>query len=264
MRAVTLCLLAACAVAQTPKKPFQAQSTSSISYTLDKDNGDRLEITNVVYDWPRDLVLRETTHTKYVIGDIGRQASTTVEAWPLGVDLKQKPQYSFTVEGDDPRAINAEVIQVSRGLEEIDWWSIYSLANGAHLFDTYVPLAHFSISRDTLQLRYAGIEVPPDYTKDPRLNAPNVVAVLTYAAADRVIREALITCDDPKQAQLLRSFADSTRTLSYSGGALRLSISQNYPSPPATVTITVPVTRDDLDLARVQARPGIRVAAWKR
>src|ERR1039457_6099956 len=91
---------------------------------------------------------------------------------------------------------------------------IYKLGSGQHLFDTYVPLLSFSISRETVTTRYVGLEVPPDDTGDMRLKQPNVVAVLTYASEDRLIREALVTCDDPKQAQLLRSYADTTRAVS--------------------------------------------------
>ena len=82
-----------------------------------------------------------------------------------------------------------------------------------------------------------------------------MVAVLTYASAERVLREALITSDDPKQAQSLRSFADASRSLTLveaSARALKISISQNYPSAPATVSLMVPIVRDDLDLAHAQ------------
>ena len=84
-------------------------------------------------------------------------------------------------------------------------------------------------------MRYAGLEVPEDNHKDARLREPHVVAVLSYASDAKVIREALITCDDVKQAALLRSFADETRMLADNGGkSLRLTFTQNYPSPPAT------------------------------
>jgi hypothetical protein len=99
-----------------------------------------------------------------------------------------------------------------------------------------------------------------------RLRDPHVVAVLTYASADRVIRELLITADDPKQAALLRSFADASRTVTYveSPRSLRIAISQNYPSAPATVAIAVPIVKDDLDAAHAQAPAHVHVAAWKR
>src|SRR5205823_3605013 len=92
----------------------------------------------------------------------------------------------------------------------------------------------------------------------------NVVGVVTYASAEKVIREVVVTCDDPKRAALLRSLADSNFTLAYSTGALRLSISQNYPSPAATVMIAIPIVKDDLDFAKAQVPAGVHVASWSR
>src|SRR5262249_19122359 len=150
-----------------------------------------IEITNVAYqvvgsyipgrpsnEW---LVLRKSVRTKEAIDEIGVEASTTVEAWPVGVDLKQKALYTTTVGGIDPLTINNDLFQVSRGLEDTEWWSIYKLGTGERLFDTYVPLVQFSITRDVQTMRYAGLDVPGDDTPDARLKAPNVVGVLTYA-----------------------------------------------------------------------------------
>jgi len=192
------------------------------------------------------------------------EATTTVESWPMGTDLKEKPLYSITVEGVDPSTLNGDLIVVSRGLEDVSWWSVYKLGDGKHLFDSYVPVTQFSISRETLTRRYAGLDVPPDDVTDSRLKAPNVVGVLTYASGENVIREGLITCDDPKLAQVLRSYFDATRAVEYSAGNLRLSISQNPPLPARTISISVPVARDDLDLARSQVPAGLHIAAWKR
>jgi hypothetical protein len=91
----------------------------------------------------------------------------------------------------------------------------------------------------------------------PREKAPRLVGVLTYASAEHVLREALITSDDPKQAQTPRSFADASRSVTLvetPARALRISIKQNYPSAQATVSLTIPILRDDLDLARAQMR----------
>ena len=82
-------------------------------------------------------------------------------------------------------------------------------------------------------------------TRGRGLKEPHV-GVLTYASAERVLREALITSDDAKQAQTLRSFADASRSVTLvdtPAHALKISISQNYPSAPATVTIVVPIVR---------------------
>ena len=141
-----------------------------------------------------------------------------------------------------------------------------------------MPLVSFSISREVVTTRYAGFEMPPDDVKDVRLKEPHVVAVLSYASADRVMPEALLTCDDPQQAKLLRSYFDSTRTLAEIEGApgtgrekaneprrsLKLSISQNYPSPPATIDVRVPIAGNDFDLAHAQLPPRMHLAAWKR
>jgi hypothetical protein len=251
---------AACALA--------AQPAASYKYTV-KDGEKTVEITNVNYEVVNsNMVLRRTTRSKQVIGDIGMESSSTTEAWQLGTDLAQRPLYSVTVQGTESRTVEGELFVVSRGLEEVEWWSVYRLANGFHLFDSYVPLVKFSINRTQMILRYVGFEVPPDDTKDARLKEEHVVGVLTYASEAKVIREALITCEDPKLAAQMRSYADETRTLTQSGAVksqiLRIGFSQNPPSPPSTIAVVVPLSGDDLDLAQAKLPPRVHIAVWKR
>src|SRR5262245_39591967 len=258
---------------QRPLRAVHEQEPSKLTYSVGKSS-ETVDITNVAFEVvgpgipgrPMDerLMLRKTTQTKQVLDEVGMEAITTVAAWPLGGDFTQKPVYSISVNGTDPRTLNSEVLVMSRGLEDIEWWSIYKLGTGEHLFNTDAPLVQFSTKRDERVLRYVGIEVPPDDTVDERLRAANVVGVLTYASPERVIREALLTADSPQDARLFRSFADSTRTLEFANGRIVLSISRNYPAPASTVTIAVPVADDDLDLARTQLPAGIHAVAWKR
>jgi hypothetical protein len=56
------------------------------------------------------------------------EASTVIEAWPLGADLKQKPLYNMTAAGVDPKIADRELVVISRGLEDVAWWSAYKLA----------------------------------------------------------------------------------------------------------------------------------------
>ncbi len=245
-----------------------AQPAASYKYTV-KGDEKTVEITNVNYELvSSDLVLRTTTKSKQVLGDIGVESVVTIEAWKLGTDLKERPLYTVSVDGTESRTVEGELFVVSRGLEEVEWWSVYKLADGAHLFDTYVPLVKFSTSRKETIWRYAGFDVPPDDSKDARLNDRHVVGVLTYASEEKVIREALITCDDPKLAQLLRSYADETRVLTESGAIksqiLRISFSQNFPAAAATIAIVVPIVDDDLDLAGAKVPPRVRIVGWKR
>ncbi len=261
-----------------PARPFQAQASSSITARTSADGSQTVEIRNVSYEITgteipgrpsgERLLLRKTTHSKQALGDIGQDASVTLEAWRFGDDPAQKPLYALTTTGVDVHAVDNALLVASRGIEEVDWWSVYKLGSGQHLFDTYVPLVDFSISRETVKTRYVGLEVPPDDTPDARLKQPNVVAVLTYAAEDRVIREALLTADDPQQARLLRSYADVTRAVSAedrpASRAVRISFSQNYPSPPRPVEVLIPILRDDLDLAHAQLPARLHVSVWRR
>jgi hypothetical protein len=246
---------------------FQSQSPAGVTYSV-KDGQQTVEIVNVAYEVtgsgvpgrPQNerLLLRTTTRTKQVVDDIGMAASTTVEAWPLGVDPKQKPLYALRVDGVDCRTVDGALLVVLRGLEDTEWWSVYKLVNGQRLFDTYTPLLGFSIRRDIQTMRYAGLAVPA---------REDAVVVVTYASAERVLREALITSDDPKQAQMLRSLADASRSMTLletPARALKIAISQNFPSAPATVTLTIPIVRDDLDLAHAQMPAHLHVKLWKR
>lgn len=266
MRPIALVLvMMGTAFAQT-HKPFQVQSPASVVYGV-KDGQQTVEITNVSYEVTGRLLLRTTTRTKQVIDEIGMEASTTVEAWPLSVDPSQKPLYALKAAGVDAKTVDGALLVILRGLEETPWWSVYKLGKGERLFDTYVPLLGFSIRRDIQTMRYVGLEVPEDDIADVRLKEPHVVGVLTYASAERVLREALITSDDPNQAQTLRSFADATRSLTPLGqpvDALKISISQNYPSRPATMVLTIPIERDDLALTKATMPPHLHVALFKR
>ena len=251
------------------------QSPSTVGVTSAKDGTKTVDIQNVAYQVsstqipgrPKEerLLLRKTTHSKQILGDKGMEGTVTLEAWPLGADIRQKPLYTVKATGTDGQTVDTSLFVVSRGLEESDWWSVYKLGTGQHLFDTYVPLLGFSISREVMKTRYIGLEVPADDTTDARLKQPKVIGVLTYASGDRVIHEWLVTCDDPKRARLLRSYSDVTRKLTVSERqALTLGFRENYPSPPNPVDLLIPVIGDDLDLAHAQLPAQFHVTPWRR
>ena len=266
MRRIALVLVIAGLSSAHTHQPFQTQSPASVVYSV-KYGQQTVEITNVSYEVTGPLLLRTITRTKQVIDEIGTEASTTVEAWTLGVDPKQKPLYTLKAAGVDCKTVDGALLVILRGLEDTEWWSVYKLGSGQRLFDTYVPLLGFSIRRDIQTMRYVGFEDPPDDASDARLKEPHVVGVLTYASAERVLHEALITSDDPKQAEMLRSFADANRSVTLvetPARGLKISISQNYPSAPATVSLTVPIVRDDLDLAHAQVPAHLHISVFQR
>ena len=63
-----------------------------------------------------------------------------------------------------------------------------------------------------------------------------------------------------RRCDLSRTPAGAVTSVDTPAQALKISISQNYPSAPATVTIVVPIVRDDLDLAHAQMPPHLHMA----
>jgi len=284
-KAVGTALLAPVLMAQPAKKAealpkaFRDQSASSITFNGGKEGEQSIDITNVAYDVTGDsvagrprgsrLVTRVTTRQKEILGDKGLDSTVSIEAWPLGVDLKQKPLYAISITGMNARSVDGDLWVIDRAVDgNSPWYSVYKMGTGQHLLDTYVEMLRFTVSRADGSGRYAGLEVPPDNTADARLKDPHVVAVLSYASSARVIREVLITCTDEKRAQLLRSYDDTTRTVTLverqGGRDLRITFEDNYPSPPRTTVVTIPVGNDDLDVAHAQLPVGLKAGVWKR
>jgi len=211
------------------------------------------------------------------MGDIGVDATILLEASRFSDDLGQKPRYTISVSGTDGHTMDDAIFIASRGLEEVDWWSVYRLGTGQHLFDTYVPLVSFSISKQFLATRYIGHDVPSDEISDTRLKQPNVVAVLSYASGERILREALPICDDADQARCYaptqippgpfeaESVAATGKSRSREPSrTLKLSFSKNFPSLSDTKQVLIPVQGDDLDLAHAQLPARMHVNPRRR
>ena len=150
---LVICVIPGVAAAQVkapaqkgPAKTLQAQSSSSINATTAADGSQTVEIQNVTYEItgtgihgrpPNErLVLRKTIHSKEMVGDIGVDAKVTLEAWPFGTDLQQKPLYTLTQTGTDGTTLSPDLFVTDRRLEEVQWWSVHKLGSGQHLFDT--------------------------------------------------------------------------------------------------------------------------------
>lgn len=157
------------------------------------------------------------------------------------------------------------LLVLARGGEDVDWWSVYALGTGAHLFDSYVPVAGFSVTPEVQTMRYAGLEVPPDDAEDARLTDPKVVGVISYAGAEGVIGEALITCDDTARAKQLRSYWDASRSIAAEGEAPSVALKLTWEIyGEDAVSGTVPVADDKLDLAGAQLPACVHIEAWQR
>ena len=211
-----------------------AQSASSLTVT-GKQGEEAVAIRNVSYELAAKTVLRKTEQTRQVIGDKGMEASTLIEAWPLGVDRKEKPKYTIKVEGVDARSLNYDLLIVTRGLEDTQWWSLYRLADGKPLFNTFVRPIHIP---DTMT--YAGYDVPAD--GDPRLKNPKLIGVIHLAGAEGTPRRIEIHANDAKRALVLRSFADVTPSLefNYTKKVLVLTIRDAQPDARIEIPLNAP------------------------
>ena len=259
---------------QSSAKPLQVRSASTFNYTI-KDGQPNAEITNVAFEITGDsvpgrpsnsrLLLRTTMHSVEAIGDKGVDASVTLEAWPLGTDPQQKPLYSVKVPALSARTVDGGLWLVDRNVEsDSDWWSVYQVGSGKHLFDTDVELVRFSITRESWTQRYAALKGSSDDTKDPRLKDDKAIALVIYASADKVIRDAVITCDNTARARDLRSYADASKGLtvlepSVGHKVLRAVFDANFPTPSQPVAISIPISKDNLDLAHAELPPGFHV-----
>ncbi len=258
-------ILCAALLLALARVPFQAESASTIAYTVTKD-GEAVEIRNVAWQYTDTRVLRTTTQAKNFIGDIPEPGTVTLEAWTFGTDPKQKPLYSVKSGGSDARMLDSLWV-IDRGFVEAPLWAIYRIGDGRHLFDTHVELVRFTVSRENGNPRYAGLDVPADDNPDARLKEPHVVAVLVYAGEDRVLREVLLTHDRPQEAQQMRSYADETQQVTLveiPTRRMKIAFSHNYPDAPHTVEVSIPIVKDDLDVAHAQLPAGMHAAVWKR
>ena len=248
----------------------QSTSKSESSIVQKVEQGDTVvEIRNSGFELAGNLVLRKTIQSREVVGDKGLESEVALAAWPLGNDLAKKPLYEVKAKGTDARTRNGEIWIVEDATDpDVPVWSVYTLATGRRLFRSHVHPLEFGVSRADGTLRYAGLEVPPDDAEDSRPRAKNVAAVLSYSAADRVIREAILTCDDPSRATELRSYFDEERTLEVgdraSGRFLRIAFHGAYPNRADEQVITIPVGKSGLDLAHAVTPAGVRVSVWQR
>jgi len=251
----------------------QVQSPSTFNRVM-KNGEEIVTIHNVAYELtgtgipgrPADqhLVLRTTTQSEEVIGDIPQEGKITLEAWPLGTPFTQKPLYSVTMSGHSAETREGAVWFVSRGEVDVEYWSVLKLGTAQHLFDTYVPPLFFTVSRETLKMRYVGLDVPGDDVKDARLKDPHLLGVLEYASEDKVIREALVTADDLKQSVILRGYEDAGRSVTQTDLMLTITFTQNYPAAANPVVVKVPIVNDDLDLAHAQLPKGLHISVFRR
>jgi hypothetical protein len=264
---------------ELPRKPFKAQSTSTINYAKENDEW-TVTTSNVNYEvsFYRELIFR-TSIRKRVGEGPGMDGAVALEAWRFGDDIGGKPIYRIVVDGIGAVTKDRAIWVVDRYTEGRPRWSVYSLITGEFLLESAAELS--TVSTPTagphIPERYIGFQVPEHFDKgvDARLLEQHVVGLLTYARQEGVIREVLVTCDDPKRAGALHMLADqewrpsvieddpSRENRGRRIQTLKLSHSGD-PEPRWTFDILIPIVNGDLDLARAIVPAGLHLQGWKR
>lgn len=260
-----------CAVSAPLCAQVNARSTSTFSYH-EKDGEKTVEIANTAYQVtqvyePRQswLVLRTTTRSKEVLDEKGWESKVTLEAWPMGADVNQKPLYALQLKGSEATLLGGALWQVLDEATDPDVpvWSVYQVATGRPIFQSFVAPLSLRVATDPahqlFEDRYAGLYVPPDDAADARLRDKHVVAVLSYASAGGVLREALLTCDDIARAADLRSYGDTERALTFIDSPATVQI-RFKPGP----VVRIPVSDKDFDWSHTVVPAGLHVHPWKR
>jgi hypothetical protein len=272
-----------------PSRPFAADSSSKVSY-----GPKGFEITNVRYSYEnipdrgrllsccdRYVLLR---HTNWRIGDdpdpsLPDKATATVEAWPIGVDPNTKPLYAIKADfSPGAKIVDGVLLVFQHGFRDYSDWSVYRLEDGRYLFKTSVEMFNFRVLSGAPSMadeRYVGFELPDENPPDPRLREPHVAGVLTYASADHVIREALLTSDDPDPVSKLDlvaglqslSMIETLRPGNKGKDAfqtIRLDFDMEEDVHSKRRHMLVPIKGDDLDLAHAKLPPGVHITKWAR
>ncbi|MBC7907994.1 MAG: hypothetical protein H7Y60_14785, partial [Rhodospirillaceae bacterium] len=187
---------------------------------------------------PRRLLLRLEVTNADVFASRPGEGRVRLDAWPLdaAMDLKQPALYTVIAAGRSAVVGDDGTLVVDHGSRR----SIYTLANGTWLYDADMAPASFATEgerRRVVALSAVEEDMPP-----------RTVAVLTYATAQVTLKRVLVTADDPTRARMLRSSMAMIRPVARMDDASRRMIDLSLPAG----MVRIPVTGDDLDIAKAQ------------
>jgi hypothetical protein len=162
------------------------------------------------------LLLNITTVTRETLGEKGIEG--TVEVAVRAAERHMPLLYTLRLPGR--AAAPGEL-----GLLAVDLDDCCALHQGYHdpatgerLFETTVPTAALTLEGPTFRRRVAAFVAMMDDREDHRLWGDTAVGLITYAAADRAIRQIVVMADTAAKARRLRSLDDERTTLAWVDG----------------------------------------------
>ena len=94
----------------------------------------------------------------------------------------------------------------------------YDAATGERLFGSTVPIASLALEGPLFKRRVAAFVARMDGNEEHSAWGDDAVGLVTYAAADRVIQQVLVSAADPMMARRLRSLDDERTALAWVDG----------------------------------------------
>lgn len=222
------------------------------------------------------LLLSVAVEITEVLGEKGVDGRVSVSAWPLDEAHDTSPSlYSIAVSGQSGAVADGDLFVIERGLEETAWQSVHALSDGARLFDATTPWLRGFSGGLWDQRRYVALVQVFDDAEDVALRDEANVALLTFAARDRVLGQVVIRATDPERARFLKSVVDQEVTIGWLAGA------EGKPLPPGAApdpiadqlsvlvrfrpdgaTVRVPLGDKGFDAANAIVPEGLMVEAY--
>jgi hypothetical protein len=195
------------------------------------------------------LLLRLEATTTEVLGEKGVEGSVRLTALPLTPDAR--PVFEIAEKGRniavDEEGLIAIDLDDCCSFERV----YYSPWTGEPLFQASAPPAWVEIGKEFRTHRVAAFRAATDDLLGAGALPVTSVGVITYAAADRVIRQIVIEAPDETRARELRSIWDEQFALAWVDAATG--------SPLPSDVAARPGTRPALRLLFVQANVDLRI-----
>jgi hypothetical protein len=201
------------------------------------------------------LVLDIATVTRETLNEKGIEGSVDVTA--RAADRAMPMVYSFRLPGRAGTLDEGGLIAID--LDECCALhrAYHDAATGERLFETTVPIASLTLEGKSWKRRVAAFVARMDDREDHRAWGQNAIGLVTYAAADRVIRRVLVTAEDEAVARRLRSLDDERTALAWvdgKSGAPIVTVPDRHGVQPelrlhfvtSQIEIRIPLTADDL------------------
>lgn len=230
---------------------YRGQSTVGVT---DNSGGTTLAIGNVVHELTRTIVsprgrmeqllLRIESSSEETLDAPGITGKVRLSARPIDGVRETMPLYEVALDGRGARLDDSGLIAVDLDDGAARSVRAYHLvATGERLFETAAGLAGTVFPGASYRWRYAAFLPITDDREELLAKQPKIIGIITYAAADRVIRQIAVEADSAERAVQLRSIWDEGHFLAWVPGEQQ-ALSLRF--LPSGVSLLLPVKDDDL------------------